>query len=77
MFPATVMCYTECLPSPLSPLFQSSENGSLTPPGLQEALVDGSDRSAREPAVFRCASRMGFPAHHAEEGGFLFPPLRR
>lgn len=61
----------------LSTLFQSGENGSLTPPGLQEALVDGSDRGAGEPAVFGRATRMGFPAHHAEEGGFLFPPLHR
>uniref|UniRef100_A0A8C5CUS2 Solute carrier family 43 member 1a n=1 Tax=Gadus morhua TaxID=8049 RepID=A0A8C5CUS2_GADMO len=52
-------------------------HGGLSPPGLQEALVDGRDGGDRESAVFGSASGMGLAAHHAEKGGLLLSPVHR
>lgn len=61
----------------VAPTSQSSSDGALSPPGLQEALVDGGDSGDWKPAVFGRAAGLGLPAHHAEEGRLLLPPVLR
>ena len=63
------------LPPPLH--LPGSSHGPLARTGLREALVDGGDGGAGEPAVFGRAAGLGLPAHHAEEGGLLLAPLLR
>lgn len=56
---------------------QSSSDGALSHPGLQEALVDGSDCSYWKPAVFGRFAGLGLAADHAANGRFLLPPVLR
>jgi len=60
-----------------SPATQSSSDGALSHPGLPEALVDGGDSGAWKSAVLGGAAGVGLPAHHAEKGRLLLPPVHR